>query len=191
MRRLLAVGCILGLCLVWTRLPLAVGRAGGFGRFAGQRPPLSPHEDTAATIDGAALKITYGRPSMRGRQIFGSLVPFDRVWCPGADECTRLTTNRDLQFAGLTLKAGEYSLWMLPTESTWTLIFNSDDHAFHTGRNPRRDVGKIQLEKQTLRAPVEQLTFSLEPNAAGKGGLLAMRWETTRVAAPFSVLASR
>ena len=110
MRRLLAVGCILGLCLVWTRLPLAVGRAGGFGRAAGrfsQRPPLSPHEDTAATIDGAALSITYGRPSMRGREIFGGLVPFDHVWCPGADECTRFTNNRDLQFSGLALKAGE------------------------------------------------------------------------------------
>lgn len=191
MRRLLAVGCILGLVLVWTRLPLSVASAGGFGRAAGQRPPLSPHEDTAATIDGAALSITYGRPSMRGREIFGGLVPFDRVWCPGADECTRLTTNRDLQFSGLTLKAGQYSMWMLPTESAWTLIFNSDSHAFHTDHNARRDVGRIQLEKQALSAPVEQLTFSLERNAAGKGGLLVMQWEKTRVAAPFSVLASR
>ena len=117
-------------------------------------------------MDGAALSITYGRPSMRGRKIFGNLVPFDRVWCPGADECTRLSTNRDLQFAGLKLKAGDYSLWMLPTETAWTLTFNSDGRAFHTRRDPRLDVGKIALQKQTLPAPVEQLTFAIGPNSS-------------------------
>ena len=79
---------------------------------------------------------------------------------------------------------------MLPTESAWTLIFNSDSHAFHTDHNARRDVGKIQLGKQALPAPVEQLTFSLEPNPAAKGGLIVMRWKE-RVTAPFSVLGSR
>jgi len=194
MRKILAVACIVGLFLAWTRLPLVIdviARAARPVGFAAQRPPLSPHETTSATIDGAALSITYGRPSMRGRRIFGSLVPFDRVWCPGADECTRLSTNRDLQFQGLTLKAADYSLWMLPTESAWTLIFNSDGRAFHTGRDSRRDVGKIQLQKQMLPAPVEQLTFSLEPNPAGQGGLLVFRWETTRVVAPFSVVPAR
>jgi hypothetical protein len=189
MRKILAVGCIFGLFLAWTRLPLVVARASK--PAAAQQPVLSPHETTTATIDGAALSITYGRPSMRGRRIFGNLVPFDRVWCPGADECTRLSTNRDLQFAGLTLKAGDYSLWMLPTETAWALTFNSDGRAFHTRRDPGRDVGKIQLEKQALSAPVEQLTFSLEPDPAGKGGLLVMRWETTRVFAPFTVIAPR
>ena len=101
MRKILAVGCIFGLFLAWTRLPLVVARASRPAGAAAQRPVLSPHETTAATIDGAALSITYGRPSMRGRRIFGNLVPFDRVWCPGADECTRLSTNRDLQFAGV------------------------------------------------------------------------------------------
>ena len=124
---------------------------------------------------------------MRGRKIFGNLVPFDRVWCPGADECTRLSTNRDLQFAGLKLKAGDYSLWMLPTETAWTLTFNSDGHAFHTRRDPRLDVGQIALQKQTLPAPVEQLTFAIGQDPAGPGGVLAMSWETTRVFAKFSV----
>jgi hypothetical protein len=188
MRKILAFACIFGLFLAWTRLPLVLARAAWpASPAAAQRPVLSPHETTAATIDGAALSITYGRPSMRGRNIFGALVPYDRIWCPGADECTRLSTNHDLQFEGLTLKAGDYSLWMLPTESTWTLIFNSDGRAFHTRRDPGRDIGKIELRKQSLPAPVEQLTFSIEPNPTGQGGVLAMRWATTHVYAPFTV----
>jgi hypothetical protein len=125
---------------------------------------------------------------MRGRQIFGRLVPFDYVWCPGADECTRLSTNRDLQFDDLKLPAGDYTLWMLPTEKTWTLIFNSDSRAFHTGRNPRLDVGKVVLKKQSLDTPVEQLTFTIGPASSGRGGVLEMTWETTRVFAQFSIV---
>lgn len=188
MRRVIALACAVGLLLAWTQGPLLVARArGSFGQPP-SRPVLSPHETTRGTVDGAALSITYGRPSMRGRKIFGSLVPFDRIWCPGADECTRLSTDRDLQFADLKLKAGDYSLWMLPAEAAWTLTFNSDGHAFHTGRNLRLDVGKIALQKQTLAAPVQQLTFTIGPNPSAPGGILAMSWETTRVFAPFTVV---
>jgi len=184
-RRVIALACAVGLLLAWTQRPLLVARARG--SFGQARSVLSPHETTQGTVDGAALSITYGRPSMRGRKIFGGLVPFDRVWCPGADECTRLSTNRDLQFAGLKLKSGDYSLWMLPAEAMWTLTFNSDDHAFHTQRDPRLDVGKITLQKESLTSPVQQLTFTLGPNPSGAGGILAMSWETTRVFAPFTV----
>jgi Protein of unknown function (DUF2911) len=185
MRRVIALACAIGLLAAWTQGPLLVARARG--SFGQARPVLSPHETTQGTVDGATLSITYGRPSMRGRKIFGSLVPFDRVWCPGADECTRLSTNRDLQFEGLKLKAGDYSLWMLPTEKAWTLTFNSDGHAFHTYRDPRLDVGKITLQKQTLPGPVQQLTFDIGPTAPAPGGVLSMSWETTRVFAKFTV----
>lgn len=186
MRRVIALTCAVGLLIAWTQGPLLVARArGSFGR---PQNVLSPHESTQGSVDGATFSITYGRPSMRGRKIFGGLVPFDQVWCPGADECTRLSTNRDLQFADLKLKAGDYSLWMLPTAAAWTLTFNSDGHAFHTQRNPRLDVGKITLQKQTLPAPVEQLTFTIGPDSRAPGGVLAMSWETTRVSARFTVV---
>ena len=186
MRRIIALACAVGLLVAWTHRPFLMARARGSFQQTGN--VLSPHESTQGTVDGAALSITYGRPSMRGRKIFGGLVPFDSVWCPGADECTRLSTNRDLQFAGLKLKAGDYTLWMLPTETAaWTLTFNSDAHAFHTSRNSRLDVGKIALQKQTLPMPIQQLTFTIGPNPSGPGGILAMSWETTRVFAPFTV----
>ena len=130
MREVLSLTCIIGLLVAAN--PVAQT----------PRPnPLSPRDSTAATVDGAALSITYGRPSMRGRKIFGSLVPFDRIWCPGADECTTLTSDRDLQFAELKVKAGDHSLWMVPTDAIWTLIFNSAAREFHTRHNSRLDAG--------------------------------------------------
>jgi hypothetical protein len=160
-------------------------------RFFGRRPRhvLSPHETTSATVAGADMSINYGRPFMRGRVIFGNLVPYGDVWCPGADECTRLTTNRPLQFEGLLLKAAAYTLWMRPTETRWTLIVNGDPDAFHTYRNPRNDVGTVALDAERLDAPVEELTFAIEADPSRpSGGRIAMSWEKTRVSAAFTVL---
>src|SRR5262245_6105256 len=162
MRRVLAFLCVVGLVLAWTRAPLLLARVRPRAQFGQGR--LSPHETTDASIDGASLSISYGRPSMRGRTIFGRLVRFNEVWCPGADACTRLSTDRDLQFGSFTLRSGDYTLWMLPTQRVWTLIFNSDKYAFHTGRPPSLDVGRIELQKETLAEPIEQLTFAIERN---------------------------
>ncbi len=75
-----------------------------------QRPRVSPHESVSAAIDGAAITITYGRPFMRGRQIFGALVPYGILWCPAADEATVRESNRDLQFGTLRVPAGPHTI---------------------------------------------------------------------------------
>src|SRR5581483_3897756 len=93
---------------------------------AAQFGRLSPHETTKATIDGADVEIVYGRPSMRGRRIMGSLVPYGRVWTPGADEVTHLKTSKKIRVGDLELPAESYAIWMLPTANMWTLILNSD-----------------------------------------------------------------
>lgn len=154
---------------------------------ASQRRRVSPHESTDLTVDGAALTITYGRPSMRGRTIMGSLVPYNKIWCPGADEVTTLTTSKPLRLGGLPLAAGGYAMWMLPTAGEWTLILNSDTGAFHTFHDPRTDLGRVNLQKRSLSEPVEQLTFAIENNPAGRGGVIKMLWETTEVSTPFTV----
>ena len=148
---------------------------------------VSPHETTSTTVDGSSMFIEYGRPSMRGRTIFGSLVRYDDVWCPGADEATMLSTSRPLKIGPLAVPAGEYSLWMLPTENTWTLILNKEAHTFHTNYRGARDFGRVELTKQVLASPVEQLTFAIERNASGPGGRIVMTWATTEVSVPFLV----
>ena len=147
----------------------------------------SPHESVNATIDKASVTITYGRPYMRGREIFGALVPYGRVWCPGADEATTLESNRALQFEGLNVPAGPHTIWMLPTADAWTLIVSTEPRGFHTRYHAAADMGRIQLVKRSITPPVDQLTFAIRANPSG-GGTVAMMWETTEVSAPFTVI---
>lgn len=181
MRRTIALAAVLLLVVVWAVVPRAQL---GFGQG---RRRISPHESTEGTVDGAKVTIVYGRPSMRGREIFGALVPYDEVWCPGADEATMISTDRPLEFEGYKLAAGEYSIWILPTEAVWTLIFNSRAHTFHLNHQASADIGRVRLHKETLSAPIEQLTFSVDRNASGPGGAIVMRWAKTKVSAPFTV----
>jgi hypothetical protein len=160
---------------------LAVAAGGAFQERA------SPHDTVDATIDKANVTITYGRPYMRGRQIFGALVPYGRVWCPGADEATTLDSNRELQFDGLKVPPGPHTIWMLPTADEWTLVVSKEPRGFHTRYHPAEDLGRIELVKKTLASPVDQLTFAIRANPSG-GGTVAMMWETTEVAAPFTVV---
>jgi len=154
---------------------------------ASQRPRVSPHESTSAVVDGAEMTITYGRPSMRGRAIFGRLVPFGRVWCPGADEATTLDSSRDLRLGDLHVPAGPHTIWLLPTANEWTLVVSKEPSGFHTNYNPSADLGRVEVTKRTIDAPVEQLTFAITKNAAGRGGLVTMTWENTEVSVPFTV----
>src|SRR5215475_3188419 len=77
----------------------------------------SPHERTAVvTIDGSEMFVDYGRPYTRGRRIFGSLIRWEEVWCPGADEATYFSTSKNLKVGALDVPAGKYSLWIQPFE---------------------------------------------------------------------------
>jgi hypothetical protein len=157
----------------------------GAARAQGGR--VSPHESTMATVDGSTILIEYGRPSTRGRTIFGRLVPYGDVWCPGADEATMLSTSRPLHIGQLAVPAGEYSLWILPTEAAWTLVVSKDAHTFHTNYRASRDFGRVPMQKRTLPSLVEQLTFAIEPNSSGSGGRIVMSWATTEASVPFLV----
>ena len=96
----------------------------------------------AAEVDGAAMSIVYGPPSMQGRTIFGGEVPYGSAWCVGVDSCARFATDRPLRFDDLVLDAGEYLDGIVPTQDIWTLIFNSNSRGARQQRyNPRLNVG--------------------------------------------------
>jgi hypothetical protein len=164
---------------------LVIAAALGASGLALQR--ASPHENVTETIDRAAITVTYGRPYMRGREIFGALVPYGRVWCPGADEATVLESNHTLQFGALTVPAGPHTIWMLPTADAWTLVVSRQPSGFHTRYPASSDLGRLELQKRTLSSPIEQLTFAIRANPSG-GGTLAMMWAATEVSAPFTVV---
>jgi hypothetical protein len=170
---------------------LGSGQLTGRAGHVGQSGRVSPHESVSETIAGARLTITYGRPSMRGRSIFGSLVPFDQVWCPGADEATTFAGTRPVRFGTVAVPSGPHTIWMLPTSGAWTLVISKEQSGFHTDYHANADLARLPLDKRVLSAPVEQLTFAISRNPdspAGNGGVMTMRWETTEVSARFTVV---
>jgi hypothetical protein len=174
---------------IWTALAATLCLLVAAGSADAQRPRVrvSPHETEVYSVDGATITITYGRPSMKGRKIFGGLVPYNVVWMPGADEATVFQTSRPLQFDKIALPAGSYSLYTLPAASTWSLIINGMTGQFHTVYPAQRDLAKLPMAIERLASPVEQLTIAAVPRPGG-GGAVQLEWELIRVSTPFAVL---
>jgi hypothetical protein len=171
--------------------------------FAG-RPPLgqlSPPDSVKGSVGGAALLVEYGRPSMRGRAIFGPeggaprpIVPYGQVWRTGANFATRFTTSGDLSVGGQTISAGTYTLWTLPQANGWKLIFNKQTKApcanaaecadpkranlWGTDYSADSDFVRVDMQIAATAQPVEQFVITLEPQ--GDTAVLALAWEKTR-----------
>lgn len=143
---------------------------------------LSQHGTVSQEIASTRITIEYDRPTARGRDLAGTLIPYDRVWCPGANECTTLTTTTDITIEGQTLPAGTYTVWAKPGPDKWTIIFNRAHPVFHTqyARYADQDFLKVDIAPST--APhMETLMFSF-PAVDGKHATLALQWGTTVVA---------
>jgi hypothetical protein len=97
-----------------------------FAQMTGEpKVPASPRDSVNAVIAGSTIVINYGSPSVKGRKIWGGLVPYKAVWRTGANEATRFTTTKAIKIEGKTLPAGTYGFFAIPGEKTWTIIFNS------------------------------------------------------------------
>jgi hypothetical protein len=139
--------------------------------------PKSPHD----TVSTKNVTVTYGRPSMKGREIFGKLVPYGKVYRLGADEATTITFAKDGTFGGKPVKAGTYALFAIPNEKNWTIIINGNPKqwgAFDYDKNKDKDVLQTEVTTKTLGSPVEQLTIGLSNQD------LSISWEKTRVDVP-------
>jgi hypothetical protein len=100
--------------------------------IAAQGYPFSQRGSVGQTVAFTTISITYGRPVARGRELFGQLVPWDSIWHPGADSATRIVFDHDVTLEGHDVKAGEYSLWLIPHErAAWTVILSHAAHTFH------------------------------------------------------------
>src|SRR5436190_13426042 len=146
----------------------------------------SPHVLTEWTIDGAHLSIEYGRPSLKGRVPGKDIDPYEgREWRIGADEATTLKTDKPLKFGTLSLPAGTYTLYTIPTGGTWQLIISKKTGQWGIPYPEGEDLGRTPM---TLgKAPggtIEQLTISLQDTQSG--GTLHIDWGTTRASIPFT-----
>ena len=146
---------------------------------------LSPRDTVRVAAGGASLLVDYGRPSKRGREIFGNVVPWGTVWRTGANAATQFRTDRDLVFGGVVVPAGTYTLWTLPAPTGWQLIVNRQTGQWGTAYDATQDLIRVPLTVTVLAAPVEVFTIAVEPQ--GPGGVLSVAWDRTRAQVPFTV----
>ncbi len=151
----------------------------------------SPEETISLKSDLADVSITYSRPYKKGRQIFGELVPYGKVWRTGANEATVFKTNKDLKINGQVLSAGEYSLWTIPQKDSWVVIFNSETGQWgvkgpsgEDNRDPANDVLTTKVEVFPTDGTVEQFTITLEE---GEGTEIVLAWDDALVIVPFGL----
>ena len=148
-----------------------------------KKPMPSPPADTSQTVDGKTVSIHYNAPSMRGRKIMGGLVPYGQVWRTGANEATTLITPVALRIGTADVPAGQYTLWTLPSESTWKLIINKQTGQWGTEYNADQDLVRVDMQKSSTSQPVEQFLISWKKEGPKKADLV-LEWENTRVWVP-------
>jgi len=156
-------------------------------KASGAMGALSVRDTVKASAGGAELWVDYGRPSKRGRAVFGALVPWNEVWRTGANAATQFRTDRALAFGEATLPPGTYTLWTVPSPSGWKLMVNSETGQWGTDHKSDKDLFSVPMVVMTLPSAVERFTISIEPTA--EGGELRLDWDTTRAVAAFKVAA--
>jgi Protein of unknown function (DUF2911) len=145
---------------------------------------LSPRKSAEMVFHEKKISVDYSAPSVRGRKIFGELVPYDRVWRFGANAATGFKTEADLIIGNVPVPKGSYTLYVLPSEKGWKLIINKQTEQWGTVYNQEQDLARIDMKIEKMPAPVEQMAISLAD--AGKGGVLKMEWENTRASVNFT-----
>lgn len=148
----------------------------------------SPEETVTYDKGELRLEVFYNRPYKKNREIFGDLVPFDTVWRTGANEATTFETNSDLLVDGSLLKAGKYTLWTIPKEKSWKVIFNNkmypwginlDEQAY---RNEQYDALVLERPVNRLDRTLEQFRIYFEES--GEFIYLNLAWDRTLVSVP-------
>lgn len=144
----------------------------------------SPPATATGQVDGATITIDYSSPSVKGRKIWGDLVPYDQVWRAGANEATLFSTDKDIKVDGKSLPAGKYSLYAIPGENEWTIILNSQTGQWgikndgSTTEDPAKDVLRVTVKPMKAKKFTEQLTYTVDR----KG--FALVWENVEVWVP-------
>ncbi|MDQ8165910.1 MAG: DUF2911 domain-containing protein [Gemmatimonadota bacterium] len=167
------------LALVFTVVLAPCGRA--------QTIPRSQLAGVSQNLAGTQIDIVYRRPSARGRELFGALVPWDRVWSPSADSAARFTITAPIEVNGAPLAAGSYSIWAIPGATEWTMIFSTVPSVFHTRYPTGQDAARVKAAPEAASS-LETLSFYFA-SADGDSATLRLHWGTTAV--PVKIRARR
>jgi hypothetical protein len=137
----------------------------------------SPPQETKAVVGDLAISITYSSPGVKNRAIWGELVPFDKVWRTGANEATTIEVSRDCKVGGAALKAGKYSLFSIPGEKEWTIIFNTVPDQWGAYKyDETKDALRIKVTPKESSEFNERLKFEIKSD-----GKVSLAWEKLMV----------
>ena len=151
-------------------------------------PAASPKSTVFQTVGLTEISVEYSRPSVKNRNIFGSLVPYDKIWRTGADESTRISFSDDVLINSATIKAGTYSLYTIPNKNYWDIIFYAETDVWGVPRN--WDENKVVLKTRvdsynlpdSIKAETLQISFDYLSNDAA---VMAILWDNIYV--PFRI----
>lgn len=147
-----------------------------------EEPRTSPNATVSQTIGTTDITISYGRPAVNDRNIFGELVPYGDVWRTGANESTALVVSDDVTIEGNKLEAGTYSLYTIPNEDKWTIIINSK-LSWGTQYDKSQDVFRFEVEPKEADY-IERLLFYFT-DVSNEAATVVIHWDNTKV--PFTI----
>jgi hypothetical protein len=146
--------------------------------------PSPPETATCDLAAGKAIKVDYSSPRMKGRKIFGDLVPNGLVWRAGANEATALHTDVNLSVGGKPVPAGNYTIFAIPSPEKWTLIISKKTGEWGTDYpGEANDLARVDMKVTPLAAPLENFTISFAKE--GDACTMRMEWENTRASIEF------
>jgi tetratricopeptide (TPR) repeat protein len=151
-------------------------------------PQPSPFSKIHQVVGLTDVSVEYSRPSMRGRTIFGDLVPFDKIWRTGANARTKITFSDDVTIGETTLKAGTYAIFTKPGQSSWDVYFYTETGGGGTPSSwdDSKVAAQLNVPVYAMAEDVETFTISID-NLNNNGATLGMIWENTYVGVPFNV----
>ena len=157
----------------------------GFTQQEKSKRPSPPANAACKFADGKTTTVDYSSPRMKGRKIYGGLVPYGQVWRTGANEATTFVTNTDLTVGGKSVPAGSYTIFTIPNADKWTLIISKKTGEWgipYPGEGD--DLARVDMKVSTLPSPVENFTIAFDQ--AGTSCTLRLDWETTRASVAIS-----
>jgi YHS domain-containing protein len=148
----------------------------------------SVQRSTEINIEGTTIGIQYYAPGVRGRQIWGGLIPYDQVWSAGAHSATRVNFSTDVLVAQTKIPAGDYAFFAIPGKENWTLVLNKNyQQHLADDYSDSLDVVRIQVKPVVLKDTIQRLTYLVKPSGEGTGSI-NLYWEKLELSMPFTIL---
>jgi hypothetical protein len=156
--------------------------------FAQEKAPASPPASAKGKIGSTDISVKYSSPAVKGRKIWGELVPYGQVWRTGANEATTITFSKDVTVEGQKLSAGTYALFTVPDYKEWTIVFNKTAKQMGAFKyDQAQDALRVKVKPVATKTMNERMKIEVQPKGKS-AGVVTIMWEN--LAVPFNVKAS-